>query len=222
MLLALDTSTKTMGIAIYDGVSVLNESTWASGLHHTIELAPAIEDALQRAKVSLEDIEVIGVAKGPGSYTGLRIGLAVAKGLALAHHFALVGVSSLDVIATAQPLQDAQLAAVLEAGRGRLAVGWYQVKEESWQAKGDPEVLTPEELTAKIKKPTVVAGELNADARKVLARKHKNAILASPALSVRRPSILAELAWRRWQNEETDDPATLAPDYLAVGEPIPS
>ena len=222
MLLALDTSTKTMGIALYDGVSVLSESVWASGLHHTIELAPAIEEALQRAKVTLEDVEVIGVAKGPGSYTGLRIGLAVAKGLALAHHYPLIGISSLDVIAAAQPAQDAQLAAVLEAGRGRLAVGWYQLKEDQWQAKGDPEILTPEELSAKVKKPTLIAGELNAQARKVLARKHKNVILASPALSVRRPSILAELAWQRWQNEEVDDPVTLAPDYLAVGEPIPS
>jgi len=222
MLLALDTSTKRMGLALYDGVSVLSETMWTSDMHHTVELAPAIRDTLQRAKVSLEQVAVIGVARGPGSYTGLRIGLAVAKGLALAQHLDLVAVSSLEIVAQGQAVTDAQLVAVLEAGRGRLAVGWYQVGEDRWQALGQPAVLTPQELSALIKVPTVIAGELSGPVRKVLARKHKNAMLASPALSVRRPALLAELAWNRWQNGDRDDPITLAPDYLAVGEALPS
>jgi tRNA threonylcarbamoyladenosine biosynthesis protein TsaB len=66
-----------------------------------------------------------------------------------------------------------------------------------------------------------VCGELTGEARAILARKRKNVLLASPAQSLRRPSFLAELAWKRWQAGQVDDPVTLAPIYLHVGEPIP-
>src|SRR5512134_776723 len=126
MLLALDTSTRTVGVAVYDGQQVLSEATWISGDHHTVDLAPAVLQALARAGLQVSDLQALAVATGPGSFTGLRVGLALAKGLALAHHLALVGVPTLDALALAQPVLDMPLAAVLRAGRGRLAVAWFQ------------------------------------------------------------------------------------------------
>ena len=223
MLLALDTATRKIGIALYDGVEILHEAVWQSPFHHTVELSPAIEESLARAKQSIDAVEAIGITLGPGSYTGLRIGAAVAKGLVFARKLPLVAISTFEVIAAGQPLEpDTQLAAVIEAGRSRLGVGWFQAGEQAWEVSKDPELLTPEELSKKIRVRTVICGELNGELRKLLGRKRKNAVLASPARSLRRPAYLAELAWARWQAGETDDPATLAPIYLQTGADIPA
>lgn len=221
MLLALDTSTRTVGVAVYDGQQVLSEATWISGDHHTVDLAPAVLQALARAGLQVSDLQALAVATGPGSFTGLRVGLALAKGLALAHHLALVGVPTLDALALAQPVLDMPLAAVLRAGRGRLAVGWYQNAGDHWQPVGKVEVLTAADLAGQIQKPTYVCGELTADERRLLSRKRKNVLLASPAQCVRRPGYLAELGWQRWQAGQVDSPVTLAPFYLHIGDPIP-
>jgi len=221
MLLALDTSTRTVGIALYDGIQVLSESVWNSKDYHTVELAPAVAETLSKSGVSIEDLQALVVALGPGSFTGLRIGLALAKGIALVRHLPLIGIPTLDVLAAAQPLDDIPLAAVLRAGRGRLAVGWYEADNHTWHPNGDIEILTPEELSQRIQSPTLVCGELEEEERRLLGRKRKNVTLASPAQSLRRPAFLAELGWRRWQQEDVDDPATLAPFYLHYNEPIP-
>jgi tRNA threonylcarbamoyladenosine biosynthesis protein TsaB len=222
MLLALDTSTRQTGVALYADAQVLHENVWFSKRRHTVELTPAIDAALAMNGHTLDDLKAVAVATGPGSYTGLRIGMAVAKGLALGRHLPLIGLPTFEALAYAQPLREDPMFAVLEAGRGRLAVAQYRVKKKAWKIKGEPKVLTPEELSNRIRKPTWICGELNAEVRKILGRKHKNALIAPPALSLRRPSFLAELAWERWQADDTDDPATLAPYYLQVGDPIPA
>ena len=101
MLLAIDTATRKIGIALYDGVQVLHEAVWQSPYRHTVELAPAIQAALDSAKSTVEDLEAVGLTIGPGSYTGLRIGAAVAKGLAFSQNLDLVAVSTFDVLAAA-------------------------------------------------------------------------------------------------------------------------
>ncbi len=222
MLLAIDTSTRNVGIAVYDGIQVLSETTWASHDYHTVELAPAIAEVLTRAGTRIQDLKLLAVASGPGSFTGLRIGLAVAKGIALAGHLPIIGVPTLDIVAESQPITTgAPLAAVLQAGRGRLAVGWYTVSDGHWQLKPPIEIMDALKLTRLINEPTLVCGELNEEQQRTLARKYKNVILASPAHSVRRPSLLAELAWKRWLAGDVDDPATLSPTYLNLGQPIP-
>ncbi len=222
MLLAIDTSTRNVGIAVYDGIQVISEATWASHDYHTVELAPAIDDTLSRAGHTIHDLTVLAVAIGPGSFTGLRIGLAVAKGIALACHLPIIGIPTLDIVAESQPVAvGAPLAAVLQAGRGRLAVGWYIAVDGRWQLKPPVEIMDALKLTRLINEPTLVCGELNDEQQRTLARKYKNVILVSPAHSVRRPSLLAELAWRRWLAGEVSDPATLSPTYLNMGQPIP-
>jgi tRNA threonylcarbamoyladenosine biosynthesis protein TsaB len=223
MLLAIDCASRKIGIALYDGVEVLHEAVWYSLSRHTVELSPAIASALERRGNTIEDIQVVAVSIGPGSYTGLRIGAAVAKGIALAQYIPLVAVPTFDILAAAQPVvQDHQLAVVLEAGRGRLAVGWFKLEDETWQPTGKSDLVTLEEFNKKIRKPTLICGELSEELRKKLGRKRKNATLASPAESLRRPSFLAELAWERWQAGEVDDPAEVAPFYLQTGENIPA
>lgn len=215
MLLAIDTATRKIGIALYDGIEILHEAVWLSNFRHSVELSPAIEQALTRANKSIQDIEVIALAIGPGSYTGLRIGAAVAKGMAFARHLPLVGISTFDILAYAQPVvADEQLAVLIEAGRKRLSVCFYEAKEGKWQAVGEPDIMTAEELANQIKTPTHVCGELNEQTLKALNRKRKNISLVTPARGLRRPAFLAELAWQRFENNDLDDAASLAPQYL--------
>jgi tRNA threonylcarbamoyladenosine biosynthesis protein TsaB len=222
MLLAIDTSTAQIGLALYDGSSVPGEFVWHSGLHHTQELAPALAELLRRVDIKMEAITALGVALGPGSFTSLRVGLAFVKGLVLARHIPIIGISTLDIVAAAVPLVDKQLAAVVKAGRGRLAVGWYTAGEKEWLADGPAAVTTADELAEKIHRPVIVCGEMSADERHRLARKFKNVSLASPAQCVRRPGILAELAWQKWQAGKVDPAAALAPIYLHVAGGLPA
>jgi len=221
MLLAVDTSTRYLGVALYDGVSVLCELTWLSQNHHTVELGPAVAAALKQADVDSIALDAVAVALGPGSFTGLRIGLAFAKGLALSRRISILGIPTLDILAAAQPLSNVPLAAILEAGRKRLAVAWYQVGGGCWNSTGELENLTVAEFVDKLQAPMTVCGELSKTLREQIAAKHENILLASPAHAIRRPSFLAELAWSRWQKGESDDPATLKPIYLHHGDPIP-
>jgi tRNA threonylcarbamoyladenosine biosynthesis protein TsaB len=221
MLFALDTSTQTIGMALFDGAQILGETIWKTQNHHTIEVAPALRELLERCGLKPADIEAIGVALGPGSFTSLRIGLAVAKGIALAQRIPLIGVPTMDFLAASQPKSENPLAVVLQAGRGRVAVGWYKWGRHSWESQGEPTVQTIQMLTDFIESPTLVCGEMTAPERQMLARKRKNVLLASPAASVRRPSFLAEIAWRRWKTGKLDDVISLAPIYLHTGEAIP-
>jgi len=100
-------------------------------------------------------------------------------------------------------------------------VGWYAAFDGRWQLKPPIEIMDALKLTRLINEPTLVCGELSEEQQRTLARKYKNVILASPAHSIRRPSLLAELAWKRWQSGDVDDPATLSPTYLNLGQPIP-
>jgi tRNA threonylcarbamoyladenosine biosynthesis protein TsaB len=221
MLLAIDTSTAQIGLALYDGATIPGEIVWQSRAHHTEQLAPALAGLLDRVGVTMNSIKALGVAIGPGSFTSLRVGLAFVKGLSLARHLPLMGIPTLDIVAAAIPLSERKLAAVLQAGRGRLAIGWYKPTRSGWQAEGPAMTLTAEELKKKIRKPVIICGELTAEDRHHLARKYKNVTLASPVQCVRRPGVLAEIAWNRWQTGNTDMAASLAPIYLHVAGGLP-
>ena len=82
MLLALDTATRLASIALFDGQRLLSEATWHSARQHTVELMPRAVEMLDRAGIGPQDLVAVGVAQGPGSFTGLRVALSVAKGLA--------------------------------------------------------------------------------------------------------------------------------------------
>ena len=221
MLLAVDTSTVQVGLAIYDGAQVIGEYAWRSSQRHTVELAPAIADLLTRCGLTIENITALGVALGPGSFTSLRVGLALVKGLALSRHIPLIGIPTLDILANAQPASKFPLAMAIQAGRGRFAIGWYKSSRNGWQAQGDARVVTLEALKDEVKSPSVMCGEFTQEDRQKIIE-NKNVKLTSPAQSVRRPAVLAELAWARWQKGAVDDEASLAPIYLHTAEPIPA
>ena len=245
MLLAIDTASQVMGAALYDGNEVLAESEWHTPNYHSTQLAPLISQLFEWSSSSITDLQAVAIALGPGGFTGLRVGLALSKGICLATHARILGVPALHAIAVSQPLppvKPARLAAVLQAGRGRLAVGWYEAMDapqpvldtqalfKAWRcSQVRYEIITVQQLMERINqevqaKPetcgiTLVCGEINAAARQYIFQQAKQLpansfYLASAAHSQRRASFLAELAWHRLQNGDVDDPASLAPIYL--------
>ncbi len=193
MLLAVDTSTTQVGIAIYDGsqAQVIGESLWHGKLRHTTSLAPEIAALLKRTNKTMDDVTVLGVAIGPGSFTSLRVGLSLIKGLALSRNLPLIGIPTLDILAAPQPVREIRLATLLQAGRGRLAIGYYNVSPNgSWEPEGDALVMNVNDFLESIHSPTLICGELSAEERDILA-KSDLVELSSPSRSTRRPACLA-------------------------------
>jgi tRNA threonylcarbamoyladenosine biosynthesis protein TsaB len=213
VLLAIDTASHMVGIGLDDGVQVVAEHIWQSERYHTVELAPEVARLLHQAGLEVSDLDAVAVASGPGSYTGLRIGMALAKGLALARRIPLVGVPTLDILAAGQPSANVPLLALMAAGRQRFAAAWYKWSARGWKADGEPENLDWDALLAKLDPPCQVCGEFSADQRTRLS-KMDQVMVASPAMCVRRPSLLGQLARRRLKSGRPPDPATLAPTYL--------
>lgn len=216
MLLAMDTSTLTCGIAIYDDPLIIGEMQWRTANHHTVELAPAVNDLLRRCSLQPSDLKAIAVALGPGSFTSLRISLALAKGLALSLRIPLIGIPTFEYQAASQPIGEEPLLTVIPAGRSRMAVQEFSAVDGMWQPVDEPQVMTPEQISNRIDGPTLICGEMNVTERQVIGRKWKNAMIAPPTLAMRRPAVLAELAWKRWKAGEVDDPIALSPIYLHI------
>ena len=213
MLLAIDTATSMSGLALHDGDEVIAEYIWRTHRHHTVELAPEVALLLRRSGLENGNLSALAVASGPGSYTGLRIGMAFAKGLALVHGLPLRGIPTLDILAAGQPTFKGKLLGVVAAGRGRMAAIEYKWDDGRWEPETEPETLTLEELIESIEIRTLVCGELTGEQRKKLKRR-KKITLAPASACLRRPSILAELAMAGKKKARETDPASLVPQYL--------
>ncbi len=221
MLVAIDTSTQWIGIALYDGTRVLAEHSWRSKNYHTVELIPAIADMLAKCQVRPDQLTGIGVALGPGSFTGLRIGLSAAKGLALGQNLPTAGVPSLDVLAASQPGLRRPMIALLEVGRGRYAWARYRYKNPNWGQISEIKVDDIKDIAATITSPVYVVGDMGAEERQIMGRKWKTSQLAPASQCVRRPSVLAELAWNKLQVGHADDIVSLSPIYVHTLSNIP-
>ncbi|HEC33171.1 MAG TPA: tRNA (adenosine(37)-N6)-threonylcarbamoyltransferase complex dimerization subunit type 1 TsaB [Chloroflexi bacterium] len=213
MLLALDTATRVASLALHDGRRVRYEATWEAGRQQTVQLTPRLVAALESLGLDVEGLSGVAVALGPGSFTGLRVGMAVAKGLALARNIPLLGVPTLDVMAVAQGRDRRPLVTVLEAGRGRICAAIYRWRK-GWQRREGPFLTTWEDLAAGVEKPTLFCGEVDKEGVETLERLGEMAVLLPPACRLRRAGFLAELAWERIRQGQADDPATLVPLYL--------
>lgn len=215
MILAIDTATDWVGIALHDGGTVPAEFGWRSRRTQTVELAPAVAQLWARTGVSANDLNAIAVTVGPGSYTGLRVGLALAKGIALGQKLPLVGVPTLDVVAAAVPRHDTDLVALAQAGRTRLWAAQYSWSDKrGWEAVGDPMLTGWDDLLGRLQVPVAFAGEIDAAAAKLIRRANRSAVVVAPSASVRRAAVLAEIGWQRWKKQQVTDADALAPLYL--------
>jgi tRNA threonylcarbamoyladenosine biosynthesis protein TsaB len=226
MLLAIDTATSYSSLALHDGQQLVAEDTWRSRAQAaSAELAPAVQNLLSRSGVVVADLTGLAVCIGPGSYSGLRVGVALAKGIAAALALPLVGISSLDILAAGHPQAAGGLIALVQAGRGRVVAAAYQWRKGRWKPRGEALLMTWDTLVASIDGPATVTGEIdNVGLTALLAAQAANipVTLAPPAHRLRRAGFLAEEAWSRLRQQPDDvvshDPAQVVPLYVKTKE----
>lgn len=215
MILAIDTATRWTGLALHDGTAVLAEAGWRSRERQTVSLAPAVATLLEQSGVTVSDVKGIAVSLGPGSYTGLRVGLGFAKGIALANQIPLIGVPTMDIVAASLAGMSGELIVIAEAGRGRVCAAFYKwKKQQGWEKSGRPLILGWSELLEDVAGPAFFAGEIPPEAAKKIRAAGKQFKQVPAAASVRRAGYLAEIGWLRLRKKRVDDAASLAPIYL--------
>jgi tRNA threonylcarbamoyladenosine biosynthesis protein TsaB len=211
LLLALDTSTGTASVALFDAERVLSETTWWAGREHSSRLLVEVQIAFERVGKSAEQLTGLVVARGPGSFTGVRIALSVAKGMATGLGIPAWGVSTLDVLALAACPVDLPVRPLVEAGRGRFATALYSKDE----LVSPPTLATVDRLLTLIVEPTILIGELGAAARATLGA-NTRVRLTAQAAGARRAGFLAELGWRMAQRGDPGDPTALDALYISA------
>ncbi len=220
VILAIDTATDWAGIALYDedeGV-VRYEETWWARRRHTTTLMVRVDAAVRDQSLTPEHLTGITVALGPGSYTGLRVGLSVAKGLALALDLPLVGVPTLDIVAYPYRTQPNPVCAVIQAGRTRVCWAVYPPGTSAMSPYDGyhlDDVPTVARALSRLDAFIYIYGEITPGASEVLREVLGSRVyIGSPAEGLRRPAFLAEMGWQRIRQGDVDDPATLSPIYL--------
>lgn len=218
MLLAIDTSTRFTGLALYDERGPRAESVWESGRNHTAQLLPQLDQLLRHVGAQPGDLHAVAVALGPGSWSGLRVGMSTAKGLACAGGLALIGISTLDALAHQHARAGRSLYPLIRLGRERFATAAFICNPELERREPDRNV-TLAELCASVAGPALFCGDLDDDVQAQLQRQlGAQAHFPTPAANLRRPAFLADLAWRRLAAGERADLVALEPIYL--GEPV--
>ncbi|MBN1862441.1 MAG: tRNA (adenosine(37)-N6)-threonylcarbamoyltransferase complex dimerization subunit type 1 TsaB [Dehalococcoidales bacterium] len=215
MQLAIDTSTDTASLALAQDGEILAELSWRCGQNHTITLLPYLTSLLSQAGLELGAVTGITVARGPGSYNGLRVGISTAKGLALSLGVPIVGISTLAAAAYQHAGAGLPVGALFNAGRGEIAAAVYDMRGDSWQPVIAEHITTVEALCAWIDKKTVFCGELSeALGDQLRERLGEKALIVSAAARLRRAGFLAELGEKRLAAGDFDSPASLSPMYL--------
>ena len=214
MILALETATPAGSIALVDEEKIISNRYFDTGLQHSQRLFVEIEDVFKAAACALSDIDAVAVSIGPGSFTGLRIGLSAAKGLCLVGDKALVAVSTAEALATRMPFVQYPVCVILDARRQEVYTALYDTSSgyprilSSLRAMA-PEVLLQERAGQK----TIFVGDAVSTYRDLIAN-HPEA-LPAPFYCVRpEAGSTGWLAFAKMKAGETADLETIEPEYL--------
>lgn len=219
--LAIDSSNKAMAIGIVDGNEIKGELALNVQQNHSIQLMPAIQYLMKASHVTPKDVTAIAVAQGPGSYTGLRIGVTVAKTMAWDLNIPLYGISSLKVLAANITCFDGVIVSLLDARRNAVYIGAYRRSDVSAPLETviEDTYLPMEELVAQLKaldEPVIVVGS-HAD---ILLYKTQFEEALSQCVFVEATDGIpsgARLALLS-QFEEAQEPHTFVPSYIRMTE----
>lgn len=212
IVLALDSSAATLSVALLRDGEPLAERAWRARRPHGEALIPSVAATLRDAQLTLDAIEMVAVATGPGSFNGIRGGIAVATGLALARGLPAVGVPTLDALAYAQAGRAEVVCALLPAGRAELYGASFAGTWQDWRRRGDYTVAPLDEHLRELPAGTLLCGELP-----VGIAEHATArgFACAPAVSsFARASFIGALAMARAAERDFDAAASLHALYL--------
>ena len=210
MELSIDTSTTCAAVGLSDGGEFVAERRWRSRQNHCVELVPAIRELMRRGGVGMGRLEAVFVARGPGGFSALRVGMSAAKALSTALDVPLVAVNTLDVEAAPYLPLGSPVAAVMPAGRNRLYLGSYDTQGDGETASY--RVIQMDELAGLLSPGDLVCGEATSDC--LDAAESAGARVADVAPPTRGAAALARLAYARLARSDVDDRAALQPLYL--------
>lgn len=238
LLLALDTSTRQASVALCSEDQLHGEYTWHVGNNHSVELLGRIQRLMAECGKTLQEIDGVAVAKGPGSFNGLRVASAVAKTLSFVLKKPLIGVSTLEIIAAQQQHWHGPICAIVEAGRTELYAACY-LFDELHSDSGDLTyrlrqlsdylLLTPQDLSIALQEQAhqwlavpgerqlpsfLFCGELSLASRQALHAHMQQSLFVNGTQAARHASTLALLALQRLRDGKQDDPLLLEPLYL--------
>ncbi|MEC1663546.1 tRNA (adenosine(37)-N6)-threonylcarbamoyltransferase complex dimerization subunit type 1 TsaB [Bacillus halotolerans] len=217
-ILAIDTSNYTLGIALLRDNTVIAEYMTYLKKNHSVRAMPAVHSLLNDCDITPQDLSKIVVAKGPGSYTGVRIGVTIAKTLAWSLNIPISAISSLEALAANGRHFDGVISPIFDARRGQVYTGLYEYKNGLLeQAVPDQNVMLTEwlEMLKEKDRPVLFLGhDTSIHKETILDVLGTNGIIGAAAQHNPRPSELAYLGADR----EAADIHGLVPDYLRLAE----
>lgn len=221
VLLALETATTCGSVALVNNAGLIGENSLKSSSTHSRRLLTAIEWLLRESSLAWPDIDGIAVSLGPGSFTGLRIGLSTAKGLAMAAGVPLFGIGTLDGLAAQLAVGDGRLVCpVLDARKQEVYAALYRGDQSGQHRRvSDYMTIQPEALCRQIKEPVVFLGDGIAVFESVIRDQLGSlAMLLPPQVFFPRAAVIGSLALAEWQNKAFLDPAAAVPIYVRASE----
>jgi tRNA threonylcarbamoyladenosine biosynthesis protein TsaB len=220
MVLAVETATPVGSVSLVSDEGLIQERDSETVTTHSSWLLPAIRDMLVSARMTLEEVDGFAVSSGPGSFTGLRIGLSVVKGLSLATGKPVVAVPTLDAMAELIPFCRYLVCPLLDARKKEVYAALYRFPSRgSVRRDSDHLVLAPNNLVQMIKEKVLFLGngaQLYRDLLRDLLG--KKAIFASPRFRHPKASAVGQLGLHRLAQAKTDDLDALEPLYVRPSE----
>jgi tRNA threonylcarbamoyladenosine biosynthesis protein TsaB len=207
-VLAMETSTLAGGVALVDGEHLLGEYLLDIRVTHSERLMVAVDRVLSDVGWTIGDLDGLAVSIGPGSFTGLRIALGTAKGLAFGRKLPIAAVPTLDAMAASLPFAALAVCPVIDARKGEVYAAFYRWDRAAARRESDYLALAPDELARRLDEPTILLGD---GARSIVS---PHARLAPAARRVPSPATVAQLGHERLVRGETVAAADLTPLYL--------
>lgn len=218
-LLTIDTSTPAGSVALNRGDQLLGEILLNTPSNHTDRLLESLRQLLDNTGIELSEVDAFGVVLGPGSFTGLRVGVATVKGLALAMDKPVIGVSSLQTLAVQIPFSRFPVCGLLDARKKEVYAGMYRWESGQPVLLGKERVLAPDALMDELTGDVLFVGNGATVYRTLIIRRLGQRAHFSPwPLEMPRASAAASLALTAWRNGQTLSIENLAPSYIRPSE----
>jgi tRNA threonylcarbamoyladenosine biosynthesis protein TsaB len=158
-LLAVESATLSGGVALLDGDRLLGEITLNIAITHSERLMSAVDRLLADCGLAPADLDGLAVSVGPGSFTGLRVGIATVKALAMALELPVAAVPTLDALASRLPFADAPVCPILDARKGEVYLSLYRWRDGGMAREWDYLALPPELAAARLDAPVILLGD---------------------------------------------------------------
>ncbi|MBQ1941061.1 MAG: tRNA (adenosine(37)-N6)-threonylcarbamoyltransferase complex dimerization subunit type 1 TsaB [Anaerovibrio sp.] len=216
-ILAIDTATMVSSVAVADAGKLLAELTVQTRLTHSETLLPHVQQVLEMANTKKQDLEAVAVSMGPGSFTGLRIGLATAKAIAYGLNIPIIGVPTMEALAWHYPVPGVAVVPFIDAQKNNVYTNIYTWEKGEPKAQGDIQVMTIDDAVlfcSQQDMPVMAVGDIAAKKLKARENLPVNLYIGPQHLVMPRAANVAMAGLKRLEKEMVDSVMDLEPVYI--------